>query len=720
MTTVSITGNRPDASVTTVLLGTTTVVAQALLLREAMAAMGGSEMAWGLVMALWLVGMGTGARIGVRLGTFRLASTMPLLTLVLAAGGILLFRAAPAVLGAAPGETLTTWHSAWLWALAVIPAAFAGGLAFPIFADELGPRGPGRAYALEAVGALVGGLALSFAVIRLGTAAAALFFIGGTGAVLVWARSRISAALVFAVCAVLAIPAAGSLARATWRWAGHPGELGAWAETRHQRLESSIGPPFSLYADGRLEASYPDPYTTLPRAHLLMLLHPRPDHVLAIGCLADGSVEAIVRHPVRSLVLIEEDPRLAPLLGRWFGPIFGDTLAHPSIRARWTESLRIRAGPEPLDLVILRDGDPTSLKGNRTRTAEFFRRCRSLMADDAMIIVEVGVSDTYLGGDAGLLLATLHSTLRRVFSTVAAVPGERVLLIAGGTKSRITTDLAVLESRLAARPEVAEVLPAAMLAYLVDPTRIPALASFLDTTTAHVNTIGHPRAVAVAANLHESRSRSNLARALADLQPDGPTILRWLLAAAVLALLGTGVVAPVRWRAVASAWTVGCCSMGWWLLLLASWQATKGSVYAEIGALTAAFMVGVAGGGWVGVRARDPRRIVGWLLAAGAVLSLVLATGLPRALPGAAVPGLMVAGGLLTGAAFPGLGALAGGTSGRRGAGLAFAADEIGAATAALIVGTAAIPWVGMTWSAIGLAILGTAAIPAARHVGHR
>ena len=66
-----------DPRLTVVLLGVATVVAQALLLREAMAAMGGSEIAWGVVMALWLAGMALGARIGVTVGSPRLAGILP-------------------------------------------------------------------------------------------------------------------------------------------------------------------------------------------------------------------------------------------------------------------------------------------------------------------------------------------------------------------------------------------------------------------------------------------------------------------------------------------------------------------------------------------------------------------------------------------------------------------------------------------------------------------
>jgi hypothetical protein len=153
--------------------------------------------------------------------------------------------------------------------------------------------------------------------------------------------------------------------------------------------------------------------------------------------------------------------------------------------------------------------------------------------------------------------------------------------------------------------------------------------------------------------------------------------------------------------------------MGWWLLLVASWQATLGSVYAEVGALTAAFMGGLACGSLAATRWRHPARRLPVVLAVGAGLSLLIATDVPMQLPVVLVPALLVTSGLLTGAAFPGIAELAGRGHQRRGAGVAFAADEAGAAGAALMVGIVALPWAGLVATSAGLAVLGLAAIPA-------
>jgi len=697
------------------LLGVATVIAQAVLLREAMAAMGGSEMAWGAVMALWLIGMGIGSRIGATVGSDRLARILPVIVLAVAGLGVVLFRAAPAFVGAASGETLTTASAAWLWIAAVVPAAVAGGLAFPILAGMIGQSGGGRAYAIEAVGALAGGTLLSVILMGFGTTVALCLTFSLVAAATVWRQSRVLAIFVAITGAVMASPSADSLARAGWGWSDKPGELRAWRETRLQRLEVSSGPPTAIFADGRLVASYPDPYEILPRAHLAMLLHPDPRRVFAVGCVADGSVEAMARHPVETLVVVEEDPVLLRYLPKWYGPDVARALTESHVRPVTSDPLRVVSNSGPWDLVILRDGNPTTLRRNRTRTLEFLRRCHAHMSPDGILVMRIAVSDTYLGGAAGRLVATLGATVREVFPKLGVIPGGEILLVAGGPEAQLELDPELLAGRLRKRNvEASELIPE-MIPLLVDRERARSLSEWL-TNVAKINTIGHPRAVMLAGGLHEARSNPALLGMVLALDRSSYWPLTAALAVAVAGLLATSFLRrPLVFTTAAA---VGFGSMGWWLLLIATWQATRGSVYSEIGALTAIFMAGLAGGAGLACRWLHPARRLPLVLAAGGALSLLIAGGIAIRFPLATVPFMLIAGGALTGAAFPALTALRG--SGiRRSAGIAFAADEMGAAAAALVVGIIAIPWAGLTATALGLAIIELAAIPAViRHAG--
>jgi spermidine synthase len=701
----------PHARRTVLVLGFATAIAQALLLREAMAAMGGSELAWGSVMAMWLIGMGVGARCGVRWGTAGAADALPSLVIGLTGVGAIIFRAAPALTGAAPGETITTWHALWLWAAAVLPSATAGGLAFPILATGIGDRGAGRAYTLEAVGALIGGLTVSFVLAPFGTAAAILSSFGGVSAIQLWHRSRALATSVLAVCLATAVPAGSILASAGWRWAGHPGSLGKWKETRQQRIDLAAGHPASLYADGRLLASYPDPYSTVPWAHLLMLMHPDPERVITLGCLADGAIQAMARHRAREIVAVEEDPLLARLLPEWYGLEFAANLRDPGVRVVASDPLRVLPGESPWDLVILRDGNPTTIRHNRTRTVEFFRVCHQNMAEHGVLIVRLQLADTYLGGSAGRLLEIMSSTLRQVFPQVVAIPGEEVHLVAGRRDARLTIDPAQLENRYRARGVTDQDFFPEMIALMVDPSRAETLNATIRSAGAPINTIDRPRAVLLAAGLAEARSRSSLLNLSRELEGRRPTPL--VVVVGVIALVLLGLSLTRRPPASATAAVVGLCSMGWWLLLIASWQSTLGSVYAEIGALTAAFMGGLAGGSSLATQWKRPARNVPFVLAAGLAPSLLIAAGAQFLTVPVLVPLMLAACGFLTGAAFPGIAELAGRDRIRRGAGIAFAADEVGAAGAAFFIGILALPWAGLSATALGLVVLELAAIPA-------
>jgi len=282
------------------------------------------------------------------------------------------------------------------------------------------------------------------------------------------------------------------------------------------------------------------------------------------------------------------------------------------------------------------------------------------------------------------------------------------LLVAGGPEAEITLDSLTLTTRLREREISGSALQAEMIPFLVDPDRSRDLAVSL-ALDAEPNTVRRPRAVLLANGLHEARVLPGLLKVARAIGQDSDRIVVVIFGAAVFVLVvaaAFGRTAPAMTAAA-----VGFCSMGWWLVLMAAWQSTKGSVYSEIGALTAAFMAGIAGGSLAASRWRRPERKLAVILVAGSALSLIIAAGVAVTVPTAAIPSLLAMGGFLTGAAFPGLTGMVGRNT-RFDSGAAFAADEAGAAAAALAIGVVVIPWIGLTAPAFGLAALQLAAVP--------
>lgn len=694
-------------------LGWACGVAQAVLLRESMALAGGSELAWGVVLAVWLAGMSAGARVGVGLGRPAAGEWGPPAMLLASLGATVLLRAAPLLAGTAPGEVMATGRAAWLWTAAVLPVAGIGGWCFPNLAAALGGAGAaGRAWALEAAGAFAGGAVFTFALAGLGSSAV---LAAALAVVVLVAPARGSlrvAAAGLALGTGLALPwLDAALARSGWRWAGQPGELLAWANTRRQRLELGSGPPAAVYGDGVLIATAPDPYASAPLGHLLALLHPSPRTVLCVGCLGSGVLPSLLAHPLERLVIVEDDPELVRRLPGWLGDEVSCALADVRVTVQADDPVRAITAGEGVDLLIFLDGDPTTLRRHRTRSAEFLRTCAGRLAPGGVVVVRTAVSDTYLAGPGGELLSTLAATLKAELPGVTGVPGESVLLVAGGGVSPGWLASEELAARWRQRGEVDPTFNFAVVSDRLDRHRVAALADFLARAEAAPSTALQPRAVLLAALHAEGRSGSRLA-------PVASAVLLmsgwWVLAGVVL-----GAAVLVAWArargspAVPLAACVGFCSMGWWVVLLGAWQAAEGSVYAEVGMLSGLFMAGVAGGARLAGSRGVPRAWLAGALAAGASVSLAVASGAPLAWPRVAIVPLLLVGGGCTGAAFPGLAALAGGGDERRGAGRGFAADELGAALGALGVGLFALPWLGTRGVGVALGGIMVAALAA-------
>lgn len=683
-------------------LGFAAAIGQVVLLREAMAALGGSELAWGLVLAAWLAGMALGARAG---GFGRAGGAVgPVLVLALALAGVVLLRAAPALAGRAPGEVLSLAHALWIWVAAVLPAAGVGGWAFARLATTSGAAlGAGAAYAWESLGGVAGGLAFTFLLAPLGSAATVLAAAGVAGLAALVDRGRVWMALAWAAALLLAAnPTEQWIANGGWRWSGRSGALAAARSTSQQRLEVSGGTPAALYADGRLVAELPDPYRAALRAHLLALLHPRPGRVLLVGSVPGELEPYLLRHPVDHLDVVVEDPGLERLLD--------ETGLRPALPPEQAGRLAVEVGDPlrvvrrggPWDLVVLADADPATLRAHRTRSRELVAACRAGMAPGGVLAMRVGAGDTYLGGAGGALLATLAATVRAELPAVRAVPGEEVWLVASRDELELSADL--LAARWRARGLEDPVFRPELLPVLLDRARAEPLEALLRGAGAPPTTAAHPRAVLLAAALEEGRAEGVVGRALARVERPATWVLPASLGAWALWLVLGGL--RRRVSRVGLLATVGFCSIGWWLLLLAAWQATRGSVFAEVGALNAALMAGLGTSALgLGRRTHLAERSLPAVLASGAVLSGATTAWWMWGGGAWSVPPLLLLAGCATGAAFPGVAALRDRRGDELGAPRGFAADELGAAIGAALLGLLGLPVLGAV--RLGLVLAG-------------
>ena len=742
--------------------GLLATAAQVLLLRELIVDAAGDEAAIGIGLAGWFAGIAWGARraattlAGAAGGEAKLARSVATVMALLAVlpplaivvgrllRGLLVWRA-----GELPGATLGLL-------VALCTLAPAGALVGRLFSRMAASWARGsqpssavaRLYALECVGSLVGGLAVTLlAVAGVAPLAQAAAF-GCAGALLALpalttVRRRPLVAATACLALLLASPAVERWSESI-RFAGVAGglHLRAVAHTPYQQLASGGDEVLHLYTSGQYVASFPDPYAAESFGHLLALLSPRPRRVLLLGGLERGLVPVLLKHKVEEIVVVEPDRAALAFLEPQLPAEERAALRDPRLRLVFDDPRRwLSRSSESgrFDLVIQLGADPSTLLRARLATLEFYRLVAARLQPAGVYVVSLPAAPTVLAGETEQLAGGIVRTLREALPVLHATLANEAFAVAGFDEAAVTLDPVLLGARWRARGLVSPSFDAAVLPVLLPPDRTAAQEAALDAAAARAALSRDDRPVSM---LHALARRQQLIPDRSGrLIRSALTIPPWLLA--VLALLPC---AHAVWRALRSpdrptlaarlavhaVAVTGAAGLGWSLLLMFSFQAQAGVLYGWLGVLVALFMAGLATGGALAPRVRRAVAAggpcVGEMLALRRALMFALLVGCTVPLLLAAAPALartgslptfvlhallLLAAGLATGVVFP-LAVevlLAGGEMPGAAAARVEAADHAGAAVAALVGAVLFVPVLGLRASALLLAVL--LAVPA-------
>ncbi|MDP7111471.1 MAG: hypothetical protein QGH45_05885 [Myxococcota bacterium] len=659
--------------------------AQVVLLRELLVAAGGNELVAGLGLCCWLLGTAAGSAVAGMLVDRRGDGPWParicgIALVALGASLPLALQSLGAVRGAVgpPAGELMALHQALAICLATfVPTGAAVGATFPALTRLVGREGGAQRAAARV-------LALESA----GFAAAGLLF--GLWAV-------------------------------TWIPPGVPSPYGersiARIDSVHGRIEVLEGAgQHDVVLDGVWAFSHPDPESAERAVHPALLHHPAPAEVLLVGGVVSGALAEVLVHPTVTRVdAVELDPALIEASRRHLPPAASAPLDDPRVSTHATDGRAfVRDASASYDVVLLVMPDPSNAQLNRYYTAEWFARLRERLAPGGVVAVGVTGSATMLGPAQARYVASIRRTLAEVFAVVGALPGERILLLASDAPDRVAVDPSVLAERLVERELPTRYVDPFGLEFELGPLRVDYLEQVLaDAGEGPPNRDLVPLCYFLNTVLWATAQSPRWRDAVAGLEG---LWIGWLalaiLAGALIHTAATRVRPLARVARRASTPTavavVGATGIVGELTLILAYQVAFGNLYARIGLMVAAYMVGLAAGGWW--MARRPARSPGTL----AVLQLVMAAAcgllwlgairggvawLPAILEGlfpAAVAGLGLVAGLHFPAAVATLAEASSEGSGAAGVGGLYAADLAGAAVAALAASTLAIPVFGV------------------------
>lgn len=735
-------------------LGCFATAAQVAYIREFLIVFAGNELCLGVILGCWFAGIAGGALVGGRLSRWVRHPAAWLVgcavfMFLLLPGLIALLRLWRGIAGVGPGEVPGLGVLAVCGLLLITPLASLIGLIFPLVCRlaSVGDdsRAIGRAYVFESIGSVVGGAAVGMVLAGQVTTLESIVITGlPLLSGLAWfgirgprRSARIMALFtsgLFAIFATVLIFGGARrldtlLTLERFEQLGGGGQRAGWADTPYQYLDlGRSGAQYTLFADGKVTRTFPDPYRSRPRSHLVMCEHPDPRRVLVLGTATFEFLPSAIVYPIERIDMVEIDPAVNALVEVGFDQRIRKALSDPRLHVHLTDGRRfLRRTGQKWDVIFADVPDPTTAARNRFYTRGFFELARSRLAPGGVFVTRLSSSENYLGRESASLVRSIKATLAKVFGQVDVIPGQESFFVASDKPGFILTDPDKLGDRYQARGIDDPGFTRYHFKVLFQSGLVLDLQQQIkERGAAFINTDARPvsylQSISRWAHLMGETSVSWLGRALAL-----PAWV-WYLAALLLAAPFTGSLFLVRAKnsvkqrraAGLALFVVGAYGMTIELVLTFAYQSMLGSLYREMGLIVASFMAGLALGSFI-----VERRLANISNSAGTLsLTLFIQAAFAAAVPLLVAPqllsamplwaeqlyilALILAAGFGAGMAFPLAGHVAV-TSGRElgpAAGALDAADHLGAVAGSLLAGVLLIPVLGRLHACLLLAVI--------------
>jgi len=634
-------GTRGSVHLSAFLIGFGSLIAQVLVMREMVVTFYGNEISIGVMLATWLLWTGLGSlglgrlvgrlkRPGLWLGAALLVGAVLLVATVVGAQYLKVILRAK---GQASLGQIRPFGMMLVSCLALLgPFCLVNGFLFPLAcraARETGAAGSvGSVYLLEAVGAAVGGGCYSFALVQwvnpldMAAALAAIWFLAasclGTEEwypVSSWVFVVLGAVGMGSACGIATGAGANralSIEAAYWR----PLLLMATTDSLYGRVsvtgQSWSSKQRSLYENGTLAFSYPDPPAAESVAHLPMLEHPNPRRVLLLGG-GPGVVEEILKHPpVEKLTYVELDPVAVEMVRREFPPAAAQALADRRVAVTLADGRAfLKRTPQRFDVIIAATGPPTTAQANRFYTLEFFREAARVLEPGGVFAFYASGGHDYIPDESRRLLASLYRTVAAAFPAVAVFPGAPCTFLASNAEGVVGYRLGLLDRRMQERGLRTSSVDVTVWEADLMGGRLEELQRVLTAEPPPaLNRDLAPRCYYFEAQRWSAQQRSrreraapswlDLGRLLGDIE-SRPALAPVALLGVVLVLSLAVPLARGRWRDGVLSFAVtstGFGLMAMEFVVLLGFQVVCGYVYHYLGVLMAALMLGLALGAW--------------------------------------------------------------------------------------------------------------------------
>ncbi len=583
-------------------LGFVSVISQIVLLRELIVVFYGNETAYAIILASWLFWIACGSYLcGVLINKIKepenfLKGIFLTLFFVLPFS-VIAIRFIRIILNVSVGGIIGIIPMCVSSFIIVAPATFLfGGIFTTLCRLPKEQKGVSTVYALEAIGAAVGGLFFSFVLIHI-FSAMQMSFIMGILCLLMsgFLKKRKKVILIITVAvSILFFVFVDKFDHWTRQiqWKGF--EIVAVKDSLYGNITfTKLREEYVVFENGLLSFSTMDELAAEENVHYALLQHSQPEHVLLIGTGLGGNLKEIFKHPVKSVTYVELDPDVIGIAKEFFPADKLSALEDVRLEVIYADArMWVKQTKKKFDVVLINLPDPHTAMINRYYSLEFFKELDQVLNPSGMISFPVSSSENYLNKETRQFLQSIHTTLISVFEQVHAIPGGINVFLASKKKGALTYQPQVLIERLKNRNIKAKYVQESYIPLKLSRDRIRYVREVLKGS-GKLNTDMHPIAYLFNVTLWSTRVNMHFKNMVEKLQLIDS---KYLLGVPFLLFMfgwffkRKSSTIPIT-LAIA---TTGLSEIVFQIIVILAFQSLYGFAYYKIGFMMATFMAGVA------------------------------------------------------------------------------------------------------------------------------
>jgi len=611
------------------LMGLSSITAQIVLLRELLVSFLGNELTLGVILASWLILVAAGSflagksveKVERKLEVF---VAFQLIFSVAFPFAIFLCRIFKNILLATPGEVLGFAPIFYSSLLILLPVTLPYGALFTYgcklyaqYAEE-NAASIGKVYIIETIGAMIGGLLITFLLIQYLNPFTIAFSISLLNSLmsifLLWLKPKSSKASFQKALMILSILLsflfAYGLLPQTSSSIHQSSIRSQWRGLNVIHNENSIygnitvtkrSEQYTFFADGvpSITTPVPDIASIEDFVHFPMLFHENPESILILNGGAGGMIHEILKYPVKRIDYVELDPLLLKLVQEFPTPLTQSELSDKRVKIHYMDGrIFVQRTGGRFDIIFIGLPAPQSLQTNRLFSSEFFSMARGKMNPNGILVFTLPGSITYLSPELRDLNGCILDTLKNVYRHVRVIPGDVNLYLASDSDFPETISSNEISKRFEERKIKASLITRNYIEYRLNERWLKWFQRSMGGRKIHVNSDFHPLAVFFNLSYWNSLFSPYLTEVFKWYERSSLTlsVTKIILITLILATLFIRMPHLSRHSITYSIFTTGLTGMIFNLAIIFAFQTLYGYLYHQIGLLIAIFMFGIASG----------------------------------------------------------------------------------------------------------------------------